>query len=176
MRRKKICLLGAAGSGKTSLVRRFVQGTFNPESQSQVGVRVDRKIVHVGGEETHLLIWDVHGEDEEGRMQEFCLRDVSGYILVADAARQQTLDEAQRIQSQVAATTGDLPLMLVLAKCDLLNEQIAPPPQAEEELTAKGWEIVRTSAKTVMGVEEAFTRLVAQMLERNKKQTVSGGK
>ena len=46
---KKICLLGDAAVGKTSLVRRFVYNLFDDKYLSTIGVKVSRKTVAVPG-------------------------------------------------------------------------------------------------------------------------------
>ena len=43
MLQKKICLLGAFGVGKTSLVRRFVDTIFSDAYLTTVGVKIDKK-------------------------------------------------------------------------------------------------------------------------------------
>ena len=57
---KKVCMLGAYGVGKTSLIARFVQGVFDERYLSTVGVKIDRKAVDLpGGEATTLVLWDL---------------------------------------------------------------------------------------------------------------------
>ena len=45
MIKRKICLLGAPGVGKTSLVARFVKSIFSEKYQATVGAKVDKKTV-----------------------------------------------------------------------------------------------------------------------------------
>ena len=56
MIKKKICMLGAYGVGKTSLVRRYVYSIFSEKYLSTVGVKIDKKVVQVEGQEVHLLL------------------------------------------------------------------------------------------------------------------------
>ena len=46
---KKICMMGAPGVGKTSLVRRFVDSVFSEKYLSTIGVKIDKKSVELGG-------------------------------------------------------------------------------------------------------------------------------
>ena len=43
MIQKKICILGAFATGKTSLVQRFVKGIFSESYLTTVGVKIDKK-------------------------------------------------------------------------------------------------------------------------------------
>ena len=47
MIQKKICMMGAYGSGKTSLVRRFVESLFDERYHTTVGVKIDKKVLTV---------------------------------------------------------------------------------------------------------------------------------
>ena len=48
MLKKKICIVGSFGVGKTSLVRRFVDSIFDESYLATVGVKIDRKDVRIG--------------------------------------------------------------------------------------------------------------------------------
>ncbi len=69
MIQKKICMLGGYAVGKTSLVQRFVKGIFSEKYLTTVGVKIDKKVVQVGGREVSLILWDLHGEDDFQQVQ-----------------------------------------------------------------------------------------------------------
>lgn len=46
---KKVCLIGDFAVGKTSLIRRFVDGIFDDKYLTTVGVVVSRKLLIPGG-------------------------------------------------------------------------------------------------------------------------------
>src|SRR5579871_2191071 len=98
MQKKKICMLGSYGVGKTSLVSRFVSSMFSDSYHSNVGVKIDKKIVAVDGEEVTLMLWDLAGEEDGAPVKLQQVRDTSGYLLVADGTRASTLDVARSIQ------------------------------------------------------------------------------
>jgi len=160
---KKICMLGAFGVGKTSLVTRYVHGIFSEKYQTTVGVKIDKKVVKVEGREVSLVLWDLYGEDQFQRVQPFYLRSSSGYLLVADGTRADTLEAAQSLQARAQEVLGPVPFILLLNKRDL-------PWQVDEtqvdQLWARGWEIHYTSAKTGEAVEEAFNSLAGRILRQ----------
>ena len=160
MLQKKICLLGAFGVGKTSLVRRFVDTIFSDAYLTTVGVKFDKKVVSVGTEPLALILWDIAGEDEMSAVRLSYLRGAAGYLLVVDGTRGETLETAASIKSRVDAEVGCIPFLALLNKADLEQDWNLPPERIET-LEAAGWTFRRTSAKTGDGVEASFEDLAA---------------
>jgi len=160
---KKVALLGAPGVGKTSLVRRFVESLFDESYLTTIGVKIDKKLVSVGGQDVTLMLWDVAGAEERFMVPSSYVRGAAGYLLVADGTRRETLATAFDIVDQVRRDVGPLPYVLVLNKADL-------PDQWSVEDTDLGVgapgqiDALRTSAKTGEGVGDAFVKLAAAML------------
>lgn len=160
MLQKKICLLGAFGVGKTSLVRRFVDTIFSDAYLTTVGVKIDKKLLTVGTEQMALILWDIAGEDDIAAVRVSYLRGAAGYLLVIDGTRPETLDTAVSIQSRVDAEIGSVPFVALLNKADL-EEDWTISMERIAQLEAAGWTFRRTSAKTGSAVEETFQELAA---------------
>jgi small GTP-binding protein len=163
MIQKKICMIGATAVGKTSLVARYVRNLFSEKYQSSIGVKIDKKTLAVNGQDMTLLLWDIYGDDEFQKLRTSYLRGAFGYLLVADGTRLSTWEKAQELKGLMDEAAGAIPMVLVLNKCDL-TESWEMPADLDSRLTAAGWMVVRASAKTGQGVEEAFALLAAQML------------
>jgi small GTP-binding protein len=162
MLQKKICLLGAFGVGKTSLVRRYVHTIFSDNYLTTVGVKIDKKVLNVGGEELALILWDIAGEDEVAAVRVSYLRGAAGYLLVVDGTRPETLETAASIQSRIVAEVGAVPFFVLLNKADLVDDWRLQPERIEQ-LEAEGWIFRRTSAKTGDNVEATFADLAARL-------------
>ncbi|MBC7796779.1 MAG: GTP-binding protein [Pyrinomonadaceae bacterium] len=161
MLQKKICMLGATGVGKTSLVRRFVQSVYTDKYHTTIGVKIDKKTVEVNGQNVNLMIWDVQGEDDGHKIRPAYLRGASGYLLIIDATRPETLQTATAIQNNLNKDFPDTPFIAIINKTDLTDEIKLSP----KDLTSKTWTILQTSAKTGDNVENAFKMLSQKMLE-----------
>jgi small GTP-binding protein len=164
MIKKKICMIGASGVGKTSLIAKFVHSKFSDKYLTTVGVKIDEKNVLVEGTEVMLLIWDLQGDDDFQRLQMSYLRGTSGYLLVADGTRQITLDQAIEIQGRVAEATGPVPFLLALNKADLASQWEIDQSRMDD-MAARGWKPFKTSAKEGAGVEKVFVELGRQMIQ-----------
>jgi small GTP-binding protein len=162
---KKICLLGAFAVGKTSLVSRFVSSLFAEKYHTTVGVKIDKKMVQLEGQEIGLLIWDLAGEDEFQRVEAAYFLGASGYLLVVDGTRRATLDQALLLRQRVETAVGPVPFQLLLNKSDLASDWDLDEAVLEG-LRQQQWPLLKTSAKTGAGVEEAFLSLTRAMLPK----------
>lgn len=119
MNRKKICILGAAAVGKTSLVARYSGESFSSRYQSTLGARITHTPVSVMGRLRELVIWDIKGETEYFHIPLAYLHGAHGYVLMADGTRSATLDKALELCSHVKAHIGDIPHIIIINKLDL---------------------------------------------------------
>jgi small GTP-binding protein len=156
-------MLGGTAVGKTSLVSRFVHSIFADRYLTTVGVKIDKKSVDLDGEQVDLILWDLYGEDDFQKIRMSYLRGASGYFLVTDGTRRETVDMALSLRDSAEHVVGRVPFLLVVNKTDL-----APQWEVDDvmlgDLVRRGWQIIRTSAKTGEGVEQAFTTLTRAML------------
>lgn len=164
MIQKKICMLGTFAVGKTSLVRRFIESKYSDKYLTTVGVKVDKKVVQVESTQVNLLLWDIEGTESEHELRKSYIRGASGYLLVADGTRQDTLYKALAIQTRTEEVIGKVPFLLLFNKSDLVA-QWAITERETAALKEKGWDLITTSAKTGVGVEEAFQMLAKKMVE-----------
>ena len=164
MIQKKICMLGSYGVGKTSLVSRFVHSIFSENYQTTIGVRIDRKRMMIANQDLNLLVWDLHGDDQFQRVRASYLRGMSGYFLVVDSTRNETLQVATELHQLALDTVGDVPFLTLINKCDLKDDWNLDDEKVSD-LNARGWILHRTSAKTGRLVDESFELLAKMMLE-----------
>jgi small GTP-binding protein len=163
MIQKKVAMLGMYAVGKTSLVRRFVSSIFDEKYLTTIGVKIDKKIVRVGDQDVTLMLWDVAGAEDHFTIPMSFIRGSAGYLLVIDGTRVESLDRGLELVSRVEANLGRIPFVAILNKTDLVDQW-----QLREEhmrrLAALACPVVRGSALTGEGVEEAFHTLARQLL------------
>uniref|UniRef100_A0AAX7TZZ7 RAB18, member RAS oncogene family n=1 Tax=Astatotilapia calliptera TaxID=8154 RepID=A0AAX7TZZ7_ASTCA len=59
----KILIIGESGVGKSSLLLRFTEDTFDPEQSATIGVDFKVKTISVDGNKAKLAIWENHELD-----------------------------------------------------------------------------------------------------------------
>ena len=166
MIQKKICMVGAFGVGKTSLVSRFVHSIFSEKYQTTVGVKIDKKVVQHSAADITLILWDLAGEDVLTTVRPAHLKGSSGYILVMDGLRRNTLDVAINLQGRVCEAVGAVPFVCVINKADL-RETWEIQQSDLDNLVSRGWTVVETSAKTGTAVEGVFRTLTDAMMQEH---------
>lgn len=154
--KRKVCLLGAFAAGKTSLVRRVLHGTFSEDYLTTVGVRIDKLDLQVDRTPVELVVWDLHGQDRFQSVQASYLHGSSGFLVVVDLSRPDTLEVGRELARRARAAVGEVPLVWVFNKSDLVGSDVGAD--------AQGSDAVRTSARTGAGVEEAFLTLAERLV------------
>lgn len=163
---KKVCLLGATGVGKTSLVRQFVEGHFSEKYLTSIGVKVDKKAVSLPEKDVLLMVWDIEGIDRYCGFQPRYLRGASAFVIVTDHTRSQSLIEGMEIL-RMAREVSDAPALLAINKHDLNVEW----HWNEDELNGYRQafsDTLCTSAKTGENVEAMFATLASLSLSGGK--------
>ena len=161
---KKICMLGGFSVGKTSLVRRFIQGVFSDAYLTTVGVKIDKKNIELPNKNVTLILWDLAGEDDVSSLRMSHLRGAAGYVLVADGTRPSTLDVALSIRERAEADYGTLPFVMLINKNDL-TDQWSINDDTIGELRDNDWWVQTSSAQSGDGVEEAFKQIAVRTTE-----------
>ncbi len=164
MIKKKVCMLGAFAVGKTSLVQRFVNSIFSEKYHTTIGVKIDQKRVQIGEDEVNLMLWDIHGEDEFQKVKPAYILGSSGYFIVMDGTRRNSLETGMELQKLVEKTVGKVPFIILINKADL-KDQWEITGEDIEQLKAPKTEVMLTSAKTGDTVEDAFIHLTHKMLK-----------
>ena len=118
----KVCLVGAFGVGKTSLVRRFVESQFSESYLTTIGVQISKKEITLGPRRMVLVLWDLAGEEEGIVIPQAHFRGSKGVILVADGCRSSSLDAAVDLRKRVTEVAGPLPAVLAVNKVDLYSD------------------------------------------------------
>jgi small GTP-binding protein len=169
----KICLVGEAAVGKTSLIRRYVDSQFSDAYLMTIGVKVSKKRLDIAvpGEPVaallELAVWDVMGQPKfRELLQEAYFTGVSGIIGVADLTRPDTVTALYEWIDRVDRVTSQAPLVLAGNKADLVPKVKLRTGDIEGLAQAFHADWRLTSAKTGNHVEEVFQLLGSRIVDR----------
>ncbi len=112
----KICLVGEAAVGKTSLIRRYVKDQFEDKYITTLGAKVSKKEmsfeVPKADMNVHLImvIWDIMGEKTfRDLTKEAFFHGTKGILAVCDLTRYNTLRELDDWIESVFGVVGEIP-------------------------------------------------------------------
>ena len=163
----KICLLGEAGVGKTSLVYRFIENKFRENYKQTLGVNLLKKDVDIdeyGG--VSAQIWDLGGQESFKSLRKLYLEGANGGLIIFDLTDKKSFDKLSEWIESFKNTRGEQPLLLIGNKSDLKNQIKIKDDEAEQFANNNNMELTITSAKTGQNVETAFIKLTKRILDK----------
>ena len=166
----KVMVLGDAGTGKTSLIKRYVHNFFTDHHKTTVGVDYHLAQLFIGAQNVRLQMWDIAGQERYGHMSRVYYKNSVGAILVYDVSRPITFESVSRwkeeIDNRVLLPDGSpIPVLLLGNKCDLEDAEIdkAQLDRYCAEHGFIGW--FDTSAKHDINISKACRYLVTEILK-----------
>ena len=171
----KVCLIGEAAVGKTSLIRRYVLDEFDDGYITTLGAKISKKELQLPmpGEEgvlnMDMLIWDIMGEKRvRDLLREAFFLGTQGIIAVCDLLRYSTLRAIDEWVESVFQVAGPVPVIYAINKSDLRDEAIMLVGEREVDEYAVAFDspYYFTSAKTGENVEPVFYTLGEKVLEK----------
>jgi Ras-related protein Rab-5C len=165
-RAEKIVLIGAASSGKSSIVNRFAHNRFVQNSDATIGAAFISKTITVDTTDVRLEIWDTGGTEKYKSLAPMYYRDARAAIIVFDITSKQSFEEAGEWLSEFRGRGQPTALVVIAAnKIDLAPDRRVKPEDAQEFAEENQVEFLKeTSAVSGVGVNELFTELARSLL------------
>ena len=157
MVRKKILLLGDFNVGKTSLIKRYIDDTFNDRYLTTIGVKISKKYLLLEEQECEMIIWDIEGSTPQRKIPESYLLGASGAILVADCNREETINNLDSHIERFLKINPHAKYVIAYNRADLLTDQ-------QKELFTLDQNSFLTSAKESLNVNRLFLSLAKDIL------------
>jgi len=162
----KILIIGESGVGKSSLMLRFVDDRFDPETAATIGVDFRVTRMNIDGNEVKLAIWDTAGQERFRTLTPSFYRAGQGIILVYDVSNRSSFDKLEHwlVEVDTYCTKQDAKKILVGNKIDSLHREVS---QDEGMQFARKHKMlfIEASAKTREGVNLAFEELIEKILQ-----------
>ncbi|XP_016649054.1 PREDICTED: ras-related protein RHN1-like isoform X3 [Prunus mume] len=157
----KLVLLGDMGTGKTSLVLRFVKGQFFDHQEPTIGAAFFTQILSLSEATVKFDIWDTAGQERYHSLAPMYYRGAAAAVVVYDISSTDTFTRAKKwVQELQRQGNLSLVMALVANKCDLEAKREVENEEGEQFAQDNGMFFLETSAKTAQNINELFHEIV----------------
>lgn len=165
----KLLIIGDSGVGKSSLLVRFADNTFNGNYITTIGVDFKLRTIECNGERVKLQIWDTAGQERFRTITATYYRGTHGVIVVYDVTQGESFANVKRWLHEISENCEDVNRVLVGNKCDDPN-RVVLKEDASRFASQMGIQLFETSAKDNINVEEMFRAITDLVLTSKRTQ------
>ncbi|MHA1719657.1 MAG: GTP-binding protein [Promethearchaeota archaeon] len=160
----KSVIVGDGGSGKTAVVVRFSQGFFQENYKLTIGVEFAVKTININNNKVKLQIWDTGGQERFRYVRPLYYKGSMGCIILFDLTNRESFDHVPKWLEEVKKEAGNIPILLVGNKSDLVAERKVSIDEAKQIANDLNMFYVESSAKSGKGVGDIFAMLSLLMI------------
>lgn len=173
----KLLLIGDSGVGKSCLLLRFADNTYNSDYISTIGVDFKIKTIKLDNDKiVKLQIWDTAGQERFRTITSSYYRGAQGIIIVYDVTDLESFNNLNNwLQEIDKFGTNGVTKLIVGNKNDLTDKKQVTLEMAEEFAKEKGGlTVLETSALSSENVEQAFLTMAKEIKEKSDKNEQLG--
>ncbi len=169
----KILVIGESSVGKTCLLLRYTEDTFNASHLATIGIDFKLKELMIDDKLIKLQIWDTAGQDRYKSITKTYYKGSQGIVLVYDVTSMDTFEKIQHWIKQIENNASrNVKKVLVGNKCDKEERQVSTE-QGQKLADEKGIKFFETSAKTNENVKEMFEYLTNEIFRNYEEKEES---
>lgn len=167
----KMILLGEAGVGKTSIIKRFLENKFDDKEASNLTMTYAGKIIKYGDKEISLDIWDTIGQERFRSLSSLFLKNANIIVLVYSIVSNQSFEALDFWFNLYKELYGSDDVVLGVAgnKSDLFLQEEVPEEKGRKYAQDHNAIFSLLSAKeSKISIERFVNNLVMAYLNKNK--------
>ena len=164
----QLLIIGDSTVGKTSILSRFANGTFNSNYLATVGLDSFTKDEIIDNKTIRIKIWDTAGQERYKSLTSGFFRNAEGVMLVYDVTNLETYENLkywiQSIKNNITEEMSNIPIIIIGNKIDC-EEREVQKEEAESFWKEQGYTYFETSAKTGDNIDETIKFLVKKVID-----------
>ncbi len=166
----QLLIIGDSTVGKTSILSRFANGTFNSNYLATVGLDNFTKDEIIDNKTVRIKIWDTAGQERYKALTKGFFRNAQGIMIVYDVTNAETFENLtiwiKSINEHMGTDTENIPSIVIGNKVDSEEREVK---FEEAELFAKkyNYPYFETSAKTGENIDQTIRFLVKEVINKN---------
>ena len=155
----KVVLLGESGVGKTSIVSKYVSGTFSQYTMISTGSSFVTKNMEIDkNNKIKFQIWDTAGEEKYRSLAKIFYKSAAAAVLVYDITIQSSFKGIKEYCAKEIKNNSPEDIIIAIAanKSDKYEEQQVPNQEGKDLARELNAIFQNTSAKLGSGIENLF--------------------
>ncbi len=162
----KVITTGDGGVGKTTLLHRYIEGVFLPDTLMTIGVQFHLKELKIDGKRILLQIWDFGGQEHFRPLLKDYATGARGALLLFDLTRPSSLQRIDQWVNICRQNNPDIPIIFLGTKLDLIEVTTI-----DDEFTSQiikkydFFNYLKISSKTGENVNLAFELLAKELVK-----------
>ena len=169
----KIVVVGESGVGKSNIVTRYVNDTFNANSMSTIGVDLLSRRLLIDNVNLLIQLWDTAGQERMRALSSSFYKNAKGVMLIYDITSKESFARLKFWLKELRKSTDEKVKVTVVGnKTDLLAQREVSEEEAKLFAGERGFYYMEVSAKTNEGgcVNLAVETLVREIIREMKKE------
>jgi Ras-related protein Rab-1A len=162
--RLKLLIIGDSNVGKTSILLNYTDNYFPESHLATIGVEYKVKEIIKDKYKIILQIWDTAGQERFRSITKSFFRNTNGIIFVYDITDRKSFQNVKDWIKDSEMNDNGFEKILVGNKIDLNEKRKIEYDELEEFGKRKNIEVIETSAKKRINIDETFQKIVDLML------------
>ncbi|KAG8346745.1 ADP ribosylation factor family Ras of Complex Roc domain [Trypanosoma vivax] len=163
--RYKVVLLGDQSVGKTSIITRFINGTFEESYHATIGIDFFSKTLLLDGVTVRLHVWDTAGQERFRALIPGYIRDSAATLVVYDVASRLSFLNTFKWVDDVRALRGNETIIVLVGnKSDEHERREVTAEEAQEKADEYGIMFTEVSAMLGTGVGALFKKVAETLV------------
>ena len=163
----KIIIAGDGGVGKTTMLHRYVKGTFLFDSKMTIGADIFHKVITLKeGPVCSLQLWDFGGQERFRFMLDNFVRGAAGAFVMFDLTVYNSFNNLPKWINLVRNDDPTLPIVLIGSKYDLIDSITVDDElvcEFVEDNNISGY--IKVSSKTGYNINVVFESLLSAIID-----------
>ena len=157
----KMIIVGDQNTGKSCILNRYANDTFQENCQSTIGLDFQTKIVKINNQDIHLTLYDTAGQEKFRSLIPMYIREAQIILIVYDVTNKESFESIPKWFSDILNVKNDEAVFVLIGnKIDLTDNRKVTYDEGKKLANEKNIIFEELSAKNGTNFNELFNNKI----------------